>query len=281
MLEITGLLRADFERPGIQSGLYMMQPFEPGKIPVIFVHGLVSSPRAFSQSLNELRNDPEISARYQFWVFLYPSGEPIPRSSAELRQALLQVRQDFDPHHADLALDHMVLIGHSMGGILSKAMAQDTSDFALWNASIRKHYENLIAPPELKQKIHDYLVFRPVPTVRRLVFIATPHRGSRLANELIGRIGIRLYRPPPEQVANVRLLEALNGPDILPEELRAHTLNAIGNLRTDSPMLRVLAHTPSTPESPTTPSSPRSAANCPPIPSSPTPPLTSMAPPPS
>jgi pimeloyl-ACP methyl ester carboxylesterase len=244
MLEITGLLRADFRREGVQAGLYMIQPFELGKIPVVFVHGLVSSPRAFAQSINELRNDPSVSAHYQFWVFLYPSGEPIPRSSSQLRAALRKAREDFDPGHADPALDRMVLIGHSMGGILSKAMVQDTTDYGLWNASIARHYDDLVASPELKESLRECLVFEPVPSVRRVVFIASPHRGSKLANDLIGRLGIRLYRPPPEMVAHLEELEELNGADVLPKELRPRTLNAIGNLRTDSPMLRVLARTP-------------------------------------
>src|SRR5262249_39202763 len=121
-LEWTGLLESSFGRPGL-TGLYMIRPYEPGKIPVVLVHGLFSSPRAFVQTVNELRNTPEIASKYQFWVFFYPTGMPIPTSASRLRNALTRARESLDPVHADPALDRMVLVGHSMGGLLSKMMA--------------------------------------------------------------------------------------------------------------------------------------------------------------
>ena len=80
-LEMTGLFDSDFKRPGVEAGLYLLRPYEPGKIPVVLVHGLFSSPRAFLQTMNELENEPDIARRYQFWVFLYPTGQPIPTSA--------------------------------------------------------------------------------------------------------------------------------------------------------------------------------------------------------
>src|SRR5262249_38762014 len=124
-LEWLGLFESDFQRPG-ESGLYMMRPYEPGKVPVVFVHGLFSSPRAWTQTINELGNSPELDARFQYWVFLYPTGLPIPASAARLRDSLVDVRHSLDPAHKDQALDRMVLVGHSMGGILAKMMAQDS-----------------------------------------------------------------------------------------------------------------------------------------------------------
>ena len=76
MLEWTGLFDSRFNQQGLDTALYMSRPYEPGKIPVIFVHGLVSSPRAWVKTINELENTPLIDSRYQFWVFLYPTGLP-------------------------------------------------------------------------------------------------------------------------------------------------------------------------------------------------------------
>ena len=92
-LEWTGLFDSNFERPGLEAGLYMLRPYEPGKIPVVFVHGLVSSPRAWVQTINELQNTPAIASRYQFWMFMYPTGQPIPGSAAQLRQSLIKARE--------------------------------------------------------------------------------------------------------------------------------------------------------------------------------------------
>ena len=52
------------------SGLYMIQPYQPGKIPVLMVHGLLSSPMTWMEALNDLRSMPEIRDRYQFWFYL-------------------------------------------------------------------------------------------------------------------------------------------------------------------------------------------------------------------
>lgn len=105
-LEWAGLLDSDFRRPGVEAGLYMLRPYEPGKIPIVLIHGVFSSPRAFLQTMNELQNDPEIAARCQFWVFLYPTGQPIPASASKLRGALRQVRETLDPDDSDPSMNN-------------------------------------------------------------------------------------------------------------------------------------------------------------------------------
>jgi pimeloyl-ACP methyl ester carboxylesterase len=237
--EWLGLFDSDFKRPGYEAGLYMMRPYEPGKVPVVFVHGLFSSPRAWMQTINELRNSPELDARFQYWVFLYPTGLPIPASAARLRDSLVDARESLDPAHRDGALDRMVLVGHSMGGILSKMMAQD-SGLALWNATITVTHDQFKAPPELKTSLDHALVFEHLPFVRRVVFVATPHRGSPIANSLFGRTISDLVRRPVTLANRIREVEELNGPNVISRELRTQPLNAIGNLRTDSPILAAL-----------------------------------------
>jgi len=242
-LELMGLLDPGFRRPGADTGLYMLRPYEPGKIPVVFVHGLVSSPRAWAQTINELQNSPALAERYQFWVFLYPTGLPIPASASRLRESLTNVRTQIDPSHSDAALDRMVLVGHSMGGILSKMMAQDTGQ-TLWDATITVPHDRFLAPPDVRQKLDDALVFRPVPFVRRVVFIASPHRGSPFANELIGRVVSGLVRRPDSFAAMEAQIESFNGPGVISPDLRGRRLNAVGNLRTDSPVLAALDDIP-------------------------------------
>ncbi len=245
-LELMGLLKPGFVREADETGLYMLRPYEPGKIPVVLVHGLFSSPRAWVQTINELRNSPAIAARYQVWVFLYPTGLPIPANAARLRSALVKVREGLDPAHTDAALDRMVLVGHSMGGILSKMMVQETG-LALWNAAITVPYDRFKAPPELRKKMTDALVFQPLPMVRRVVFVATPHRGSPLANDLLGRVVSGLVQGPESQIEGLAEIESLNGPNVISRELCGRRLNAVGNLRTDSPILTALDQIPVTP----------------------------------
>jgi hypothetical protein len=91
----TGLLR-----PGDalgRAGLMLLRPYEPDKIPVVMVHGLWSSPLAWIPMLNELLRDPQIHRRYQFLLYLYPTGVPLPMAAAGLRAALREAQQEFDP----------------------------------------------------------------------------------------------------------------------------------------------------------------------------------------
>jgi triacylglycerol esterase/lipase EstA (alpha/beta hydrolase family) len=249
LLEWTGLFDGSFQRLGVETGLYMFRPYEPGKIPVVFVHGLFSSPRAWVQTINELRDSPLISSRYQFWVFLYPTGMPIPASARQLRDSLLRAREAVDSSHSDAALDRMVMVGHSMGGVLSKMMAQDSGS-TLWNAAITVPQDRFRSSSEIRQNLDAMLVFHPLPCVRRVVFIATPHRGSPIANGPVGRTVSRFVRRPDGLSARVAEVEALNGPNVLSRELHGHSLNAIGNLRTDSPILTALDRIPIDPAVP-------------------------------
>ena len=233
----------------MEAGLYLLRPYEPGKIPVVLVHGLFSSPRAFLQNMNELQNEPDISARYQFWVFLYPTGQPIPTSAMQLRTSLNRVREAMDPTHADPSMERMVLIGHSMGGLLSKMMVQKTG-LTLWDAAFNRPPMDLKASPETRKVLDDSLIFQPLPFVSRVVFIATPHQGSPIADQWFGRTIASMIRRTSEQAEISRELVERNGKDLIAPEFRRMPLNAIGNLRTDSPILKALNQIPIDPRVP-------------------------------
>ncbi|GAC1334450.1 MAG: alpha/beta fold hydrolase [Isosphaeraceae bacterium] len=245
-LELGGLLCSELLY-GQPTGILMLGPYEPGKIPVVLVHGVVSSPpSAWVRTYQELRDDPVLRARYQFWVFQYPTGLPIPSSAARFRAALTEARETFDPTHADPALDRMVLIGHSMGGLLSKMMAQD-SGMALWDILFNTPYDRLQASAELRERLTKIFIFRRLPFVRRLVFISTPHQGSLWGNRTIGRLTSHLI--PSNEVTREAIRELIqrNGPGVLTSELRGNRLNSIGVLAVDSPTLKSLARLPINP----------------------------------
>ena len=183
-----GLLRPDKllklrpDRPNSIMGLYMVQPYEPGKIPVLMVHGLWSSPMTWMEMFNDLRSSREIREHYQFWFYLYPTGQPFWISATQLRKDLSELRQVIDPERQEPALDQMVLVGHSMGGLVSMMQTIDSKN-DYWNLASQQPFESVKAEPEVRDKLQSAFFFRPSPSVRRVVTIGTPHRGSTVSNQ--------------------------------------------------------------------------------------------------
>lgn len=189
----TGLLR-----PGEALGranLMMLRPYDPGKIPVVMVHGLISSPLAWIPMINELLRDPTIQQRYQFLLYMYPTGVPLPIAASGLRDSLKQAERMYNPNGTDPAFNQMVLLGHSMGGLVSHGMVVDSED-KFWQLNSDRRFNEIIGPKKVLDELQHYLFFKPLPFVRRVVFLATPHRGSELSRKVVGRLGSGLISDP-------------------------------------------------------------------------------------
>ena len=102
------------------------QPYRPGKIPVVLVHGTASSPARWAELVNELNGDPKIRERFQIWLFIYDSGRPVGYSAGRLRKALTNTVHELDPEGKDPGLQNMIVMGHSQGGLLTKLTAIDS-----------------------------------------------------------------------------------------------------------------------------------------------------------
>ena len=175
------------------TGLSLLRPYQRGKTPVVFVHGLWVGPWSWSRMIESLEADAALRDRYQLWTFGYSTGDPIPYSAALLRRDLVEVRRKFDPDGTDAAFERMVLVGHSMGGLLTKMMVQD-SGTRLWRLISNRPADELAGEPEDRDLFRSALIFKPCPEVRRVLFIATPHRGSRVDRGGLKRLGSRLIR---------------------------------------------------------------------------------------
>ena len=95
---------------------------------------------AWTQAVNQLLADPQIRSRYQFWFYLYPTGLPVWWSAANLRSELDRFRTTLDPSHTNPNLNNMVIVGHSMGGLISSLMVRKGGE-DLWR-------QFMVTPPE-------------------------------------------------------------------------------------------------------------------------------------
>jgi pimeloyl-ACP methyl ester carboxylesterase len=166
-----------------------LQPFDLQRTPVIFVHGLQDTPASFVPMVSALRKDPEIQRRYQLWVFSYPSGYPYPYSAALLRRELDGIARKF-PNRKPI-----VLVGHSMGGMICRLMITDAGD-KIWRDLFRNSPAETPVTGRSRELLRDALVFNHRPEMKRVIFISTPHRGALLASSWIGRLGARLVKAP-------------------------------------------------------------------------------------
>jgi len=166
-----------------------LQPYDPNKIVVLVIHGLMDTPATWTPMLNRLRGDKEIRRNYQFWFYSYPSGYPYPYSAAILRHDLDAVEKRFPLRRP------MVVIGHSMGGCISRLLITDPED-KLWMDLLKKPPEQVSLSAESKKLFTDALIFQHRPEIGRVIFISAPLRGSELASNWLGRIGSSLIRSP-------------------------------------------------------------------------------------
>ena len=227
------------------AGLYMLEPYQAGKIPVVMVHGLWSSPVAWMEMFNDLRSEPEIRDHFQFWFYLYPTGQPFWFSAARMREDLAQMRAVVDPYHQQPALDQMVMVGHSMGGLVSKLQTVNSGD-DFWNILSDQPFEQLKASPEDRDSLERAFHFQPNPSIRRVVTIGTPHRGSEFANDTTRWLGRMLISVPTRLLKGREKLVRDN-----PRFFRKNGLlgieTSIDSLAPESPFLPVLLAAPSGP----------------------------------
>lgn len=239
-LDIGSLIFTD--RNIDNAGLFQFERFDPDKIPVVFVHGLMARPETWTPAVNELLGDPEIRSRYQFWLYLYPTGLPVWQTAAKLRSEFNRFRQTLDPRRTNGNLDRMVLVGHSMGGLVSSLMIREGGKY-LWKQFTDTPPEQLDLPPEAKRFIIDIVDFRPRSDVDRVVFMATPHRGSRLAVNPAAKLFADLVRLPfsPLQADRAQFLKALRE-DV--RDLFVAPANSLVFLRANSPLLKAVLNLP-------------------------------------
>jgi pimeloyl-ACP methyl ester carboxylesterase len=227
------------------EGIVMLHPYRRGRVPVVLIHGTVSSPGRWADLLNELRNDPVLRGHLQAWLFTYNTSNPILLSASELREALRKIIAELDPDGQDPALRHLVLIGHSQGGLLARLMVTD-SGTRFWDAVVKVPFEQIELTPATRAMLEKAMFFTPLPFVKQVVFIATPHRGSFRVTTLVRNLVQRLVTLPGNLVEGITEA-AQSNPEAISLKALGGIPTAVDNMRPGHHFMRTLAASPLAP----------------------------------
>lgn len=231
------------------TGLYLLEPYNPDKIPVVFVHGLMSAPVTWVKMLNVLRHYPRLRSKYQFWFFKYSSGNPVLASAATLRDALNEAEKTFAvTPEARATFNRMVLVGHSMGGLISRVVTQDDPEYFVesYTGEPWETFSKQLSPEEIAG--FEKIFFKKPPCISRLVMMAVPHRGSSMAKWSVARIGSNLIRIPGDVLKQSALifktLLRIREKDSSGDYWRAMVFTGIDNLDPDNRFITILSGSP-------------------------------------
>ena len=238
--ETLGFVRPDLGEKA--TGLYMLEPYDPSKIPVVMIHGLWSSPLTWMEMFNDLRSDPTLRQNYQFWFYLYPTGQPFWTSAGRFRDDLATLRKQVDPKYEAAALDQMVLVGHSMGGLVAKLQTVESRD-DYWRIVSDQPFQEVKADDEARAKLEKMFYFHPNPSIRRVVTIGTPHRGSSFANDTTRWLAHKVIKLPTMTLLTGDGLLKEN-PGLFRDPAMLQVKTSIDSLAPDSPILPVLLESP-------------------------------------
>ena len=224
------------------SDIYTQHTYEKGKIPVVFVHGTMSSFVWWSEMLNTLYSYAEIRNNFQFWFFLYDSGKPTLFSTRELREAIQKKIKECDPNNTDSAMQNMVVIGHSQGGSLTRLLTIDSGEMII-NTLTGKNIDELNISEKEKKKVIKLTVLKPMPSIKRVIYMSTPHRGSFRANSLTRKLTRWFIKLPQNVIETLGSLENLLSDEIEFDYLKKYN-TSVDSMSPDNIFLHNFAKMP-------------------------------------
>jgi len=237
--------QAPIEAQQEDEGLLLLYPYRSGRIPLVLVHGTASSPGRWADLMNEIHNDRLTWDRYQIWLFLYNTGNPVGYSAGLLRRSLERAVAELDPAGSDPALRQMVVVGHSQGGLLTKLTAVDSGD-RFWNLISREPLDTLDLDGDVRETLRLSTYFTPAPFVKRVIFVCTPHHGSYLASFSFAGLLSDFVALPSNLTQVTTELVTRNREKLLMRTV-SRLPTSIDNMTPGNPFLKALAELPVVP----------------------------------
>lgn len=171
--------------------LFKLEPYQPNKKIIVMIHGLASSPETWISLTNNIMGDPKLRDHYQVWQVFYSTNMPIFESRFQINALLKQAFAQLQPNTP--SAQDAVLIGHSMGGIISRLLVSD-ADISAQAIPLMNYEQNI----QLQHNpiIRERFVFKPVQPFSRAIFISAPHRGTTYADRWFTNIAKKMIVLP-------------------------------------------------------------------------------------
>jgi pimeloyl-ACP methyl ester carboxylesterase len=221
-----------------QEKLFLLEPRQPGKYPLVFVHGFFSSPAIWADIANEILAQPGLRNCYQLIAYRYPTGRPFVESAAVLRREINALVKTYDSEEQDPSMYNMAMIGHSMGGLVAK-LTVTRSDDRLWYAIANRPLSDINVSDAGRQRLAEWFYFEPLPFVRRVVFLGAPHDGSMMAGRTLGRVSSRCVQYPTADLIEHDLLVKQN-PGVFSPEFEDRIPTSIDMMERSSGLLQAI-----------------------------------------
>ncbi len=237
----------NYEKFESHMGMQRATAFDPEKTPVILIHGIFSSPLTWTHTLNMLLAERDLRNRFEFWTFAFPTGAPLPYLSQRLRESVCEMR-DYRSAHGACPNHRMIIIGHSMGGLMAKTLTQSCGD-RQWREFFGVAPDELAVSPEERILLEKMFYFEPLPCVERVIFTATPHRGTVTADKFPAQLANSLMTAP-RRIASVSQRTTMFGGDFatpLGVEIARDFPTSIEHMQKDSALGRIFAELPLNP----------------------------------
>ena len=225
------------------NGIYLVEPFDPNRIPILLLHGLTSSPLVWRNVATDAMENPLIRKNFQFWYAFYSTGVLVPQSASLIREKIAIIRRLGDPGGRSRASKNMVVVGYSMGGIIARILATEMGD-QFWAVVSRKPFDQVKLEPDDREELRKLLFWKAVPGVKEVIFLATPHRGTQMADASFAQLGRKLVGLPAsllqfqERVLSV-VVDTLDG-----VKVSRRSFTGIDSLSPEAPVYKALERAP-------------------------------------
>ena len=224
--------------------VYLMQPYDPNRRVIIMLHGLASSPEAWINVANEVLGDETLRKNYQVWQVYYPTNAPLAFNQHAIRKAIQDTLHAFDTEGKNRASQDVVLIGHSMGGVLARLLVSNSGD-NFWDPMVKLYKLEGERKEKARKKLKNYVWFKPMPQASRAVFIASPHRGTPFAENRFSRWAAGVIKLPVSMIGRItEIAQLLVDPSSASGAPLTRPLNSISNLSNQDPFVRLAADLP-------------------------------------